>query len=781
MLPDDVQVISVDDHVIEHERVWRDRLPARYLEAGPRIVELDGGQQAWSFEGRTIPTIGLNAVAGKHPRDFGVDPVRFDEMLTGCYDVSARLADMDLDGVHAQMCFPSFPGFAGGTLFAAEDKDLATACVVAWNDFILDEWCAAAPDRFIPMVMVPFWDVAASVVEVERTAAKGAKSITFSEAPHRLGLPSYHSDHWDPFLAAAQAADMPLCLHFGTGGAPATASDANFAVAVALFGMNSQSTTVDMLLSPVFHKFPRLRVALSEGGIGWIPYVLERVDYTWERHRWYTGVNTEVRPSDLFHAHMFGCFIADNAGIEERALIGTDNIMFEGDYPHSDSNFPASRKKLADVLDDVNDHEARMIAEDNARRVFNFPRGSRDGIMTGPFEGVRVLEVASWTFVPAAGAAMADLGADVIKVEPPNGDPQRGLMNLLGRPDGSGPNPFVEIPNRGKRGMTIDLTTAQGRDVLLELATTADVFLTSYLPAVRKRLRIELDDLRGANPQIIYTCGHGWGARGPMKDTGGFDLAAGWASAGMASKMTRPGQEPMFQPAAFFDLQGANTIAGAIGTALFQRERTGVPTEVDVSLLGVGIWTLSPDIMAGPFVGSVPAPDRTRAPNPLTNSYPTSDGRWLYLVCLQADRFWAELCAAIGRPELVSDERYADMVVRAQNAEACVTELERTFVSESLEHWRKQLADFTGVWSPALTPVEVHDHVQVEANGYLPEVVANDGATFRLPAPPMQFGGVSPVPANPAPELGQHTEEILLELGRDWDAINELRQSGALG
>jgi predicted TIM-barrel fold metal-dependent hydrolase len=134
-------------------------------------------------------------------------------MLPGCYDVNARLADMDLDGVHAQMCFPSFPGFAGGTFFSAEDKDLAAACVVAWNDFILDEWSAAAPDRFIPMVMVPFWDVEASVAEVQRTAAKGAKAITFTEAPHRLGLPSFHGDHWDPFLAAAQEAQMPLCLH----------------------------------------------------------------------------------------------------------------------------------------------------------------------------------------------------------------------------------------------------------------------------------------------------------------------------------------------------------------------------------------------------------------------------------------------------------------------------------------------------------------------------------------------------------------------------------------
>ena len=376
MLPEDVQLISVDDHVIEHERVWVDRLPAKYADAAPRVVELDGGMQAWTFEGNVIPTIGLNAVAGKDPKEFGVDPVRFEDMLPGCYDVAARIADMDLDGVHAQMCFPSFPGFAGGTLFGANDKELATACVRAWNDFILDEWCAYAPDRFIPMMLVPFWDVAACVDEVARTAAKGAKAITFTEAPHRLGLPSFHTDHWDPFFAAAQDAGMPLCLHFGSGGAPEVAPDANFAVAIALFGMNSQFTTVDLLFSRVFHEFPRLKVALSEGGIGWMPYVLERLDYTWERHRWYTGINTDVAPSELFQDHIFGCFIADSAGIEERHLIGIDNIMFEGDYPHSDSNFPASRKKLADVLLDVPDDEARKIAEDNARRVFNFPRAS---------------------------------------------------------------------------------------------------------------------------------------------------------------------------------------------------------------------------------------------------------------------------------------------------------------------------------------------------------------------------------------------------------------------
>jgi predicted TIM-barrel fold metal-dependent hydrolase len=376
VLRDDVQVVSVDDHVVEHPRVWADRLPARLQDKGPRIVEFEGGRQAWVFEDQMIPNIGLNAVAGKDPKDFGLDPVRFDEMLPGCYQVAERLVDMDLDGVHAQMCFPTFPGFAGGTFFNATDKELGAACISAWNDFIIDEWCGAAPDRFIPMVLVPFWDVDLSVAEVQRTAAKGAKAISFTEAPHRLDLPSYHSDHWDRFLAAAQDADMPLCLHFGSGGAPDVAPDANFAVAIALFGMNSQFATVDLLFSPVFHKFPRLRVALSEGGIGWIPYVVERLDYVWERHRWYTGVNVDARPSDLFRDHIFGCFISDDAGVETRHLIGLQNLMFEGDYPHSDSNYPASRKKLAEVLRDVPDDEASAIAETNARRVFNFPRSS---------------------------------------------------------------------------------------------------------------------------------------------------------------------------------------------------------------------------------------------------------------------------------------------------------------------------------------------------------------------------------------------------------------------
>lgn len=375
-LQDDMQLISVDDHVIEHPDVWQSRLPEKHRERGPRIVEKEGGQEAWLFEGVEHAQIGLNAVAGKTYEEYGMDPVRFDQMIPGCYDVAERVSDMDTDGVQAQLCFPSFAGFCGGTFFNARDKELALACVEAYNDFMIDEWCGGAPDRLIPLVILPLWDPQLCAAEIERTAAKGGKAIAFTENPVPMGLPSFHTEHWDPVLAAAEETGMPLCMHFGSSTkVPITALEAPFAVVIALFGTNSMSTTVDLLMSPVFHKFPGLKVALSEGGIGWMPYILERADYTWERHRHYQpNLNFDARPSDLFKEHIFGCFIDDESGIEQRHRIGIGNIMWEGDYPHSDSNWPNSRKRVADMLADVPDDEAWAITEQNARRVFNFER-----------------------------------------------------------------------------------------------------------------------------------------------------------------------------------------------------------------------------------------------------------------------------------------------------------------------------------------------------------------------------------------------------------------------
>jgi predicted TIM-barrel fold metal-dependent hydrolase len=371
-LRDDMKLISTDDHVVEHPRVWSDRMPSRYRDVGPRIVE-DGGAQVWDFEGRRYPQIGLNAVAGRPREEYGLEPTRYDELRPGCYDPAARIADMDIDGVQAQLCFPTFPKFAGTVFLQADDKDLALVCVQAYNDFMLEEWCGSAPDRLIPLVILPLWDPRLATSELERCAALGARAVSFPENPAPLGLPSFHTDAWDPVFAAAQDAELPLCMHFGSSSqAPHTADDAPFAVSIALFGCNSMYTTADLLFSRVFHKFDSLKVALAEGGIGWVPYMLERIDYTWERHRYYTEIDKDTRPSDLFRKHVWGCFIDDEFGLANRHAIGIERITWEGDYPHSDSNWPNSRTRAAEVLADVPDEEVHRIVELNARELFCF-------------------------------------------------------------------------------------------------------------------------------------------------------------------------------------------------------------------------------------------------------------------------------------------------------------------------------------------------------------------------------------------------------------------------
>jgi len=285
------QIVSVDDHLIEHPRVWQDRLPERFKEAGPQIKDVDG-KHLWHYDGNVFPTIGLNAVAGK-PRDqWGLDPVRYEDMIPGCYDPAARVKDMDLDGVQTALCFPSFPGFAGSTFFKAKDRELAAACVSAWNDFYIDEWCATAPDRYIPLGIIPFWDIDLAVKEAERLAAKGARTISFPDSPVPGGLPSFHTDHWDPLWAVCSEAQIPLSLHFGSGSyVPGFSFAANtmnpaefkipaapFAVAITLFSSNLMWSTVDLLFSGALQRFPDLQFSLAEGGIGWVPYILESAE-----------------------------------------------------------------------------------------------------------------------------------------------------------------------------------------------------------------------------------------------------------------------------------------------------------------------------------------------------------------------------------------------------------------------------------------------------------------------------------------------------------------------
>ncbi len=388
-LQDDHQIVSVDDHLIEHPRVWQDRLPEKFKDAGPRIVEMNG-MHLWSYDGQIFPTIGLNAVAGKPPEQWGMDPVRYEDMIPGCYDPKARIADMDLDGVQAALCFPSFPGFAGGTFFRGNDKELALACVKAWNDFYIDEWCATAPDRYIPLAILPVWDIDATVVEAERVAEKGARTVSFPDSPVPLGLPSFHSDHWDGLWRVCSQAHMPVSLHFGSGSfvpgfsyssmtpvpGQLAAPDGPFAVAITLFSTNLMWTTTDLLFSGKLQQFPDLEFSLSEGGIGWVPYILERADFVWERHRYYQSIDFDTRPSDLFRKHFHGCFIEDDFGVEARDKIGIENITWECDYPHSDSYWPQSRERAAKAFENVPDDEVHQMVELNTRKLYNFPRAS---------------------------------------------------------------------------------------------------------------------------------------------------------------------------------------------------------------------------------------------------------------------------------------------------------------------------------------------------------------------------------------------------------------------
>lgn len=380
-------LISVDDHVLEPPHLWVDRVAAKDRDRAPHMV-VDGDMEYWVYDGKRYPSSGLSAVAGKSKEEFSPEPVTYAEMRPGCYDAHARIEDMDRAGILASLCFPTVTRFCGQLFMEASDRDFGFVCLQAYNDWMIDEWCAAAPGRYIPLVLIPMWDPPLAAKELERCAAKGATAFAFSENPAPLGLPTIHDKdrYWDPVMAAASELEMVVSMHVGSSSqVPQIAPDSPFMANLAWGAVRTSGTMLSWLFSGMFTRFPGVRIALSEGEIGWMPYFLERAEQVLDKQRFWVqrGVQfmshatTDVDLDTLdvrrlFEEHVFGCFIDDAHGIASLDEIGVDNVMCETDYPHSDSTWPDCIQSVKKLIGHLPPDVQYKVLRGNAERLYRF-------------------------------------------------------------------------------------------------------------------------------------------------------------------------------------------------------------------------------------------------------------------------------------------------------------------------------------------------------------------------------------------------------------------------
>ncbi len=386
------RIISVDDHVVEPPTLWTDRLPAKYQDRAPRverdraIFKFEGGVFSyekgtpdgewcdwWIYDDLVYPLPKLSAAVGFEHLD--VTPITFDQIRPGGWKQKERLEDMDANHVDASVCFPNvLPRFCGQAFLERDDKELAGLCVEAYNDWMIDEWCAGdGAGRLIPMTLVPLWDPELAAAEVRRCADKGSHAVAFSENPYPLGLPSVHAAdrHWDPLFRACEETESILNMHIGSSSKmPSTSPDAPFAVSSTITFSNAMGSFCDYILSGVFDRFPNLRIAYAEGQVGWMPYVIERMDKLWEERDSESsfGVQLENRPSSYIPGHIWGCIFDDEVGLRNRDLIGMDQICFEVDYPHADTTFPHTLEVATKIVTNagLNDDEIYKLMRGNA-------------------------------------------------------------------------------------------------------------------------------------------------------------------------------------------------------------------------------------------------------------------------------------------------------------------------------------------------------------------------------------------------------------------------------
>ena len=386
------KIISVDDHVIEPPNVWLDRLPKKYHDVGPRTVRERGTMNFvggvfsyepsddgdlcdwWIYEDKKIPQTRLAAAVGFDRDEVKVTGITYEEMRKGCWDQEARLADMDANWTDIQMCFPTFPRFCGQTFMEAQDKVLADLCVKAYNDWMVEEWCGGTNGRLQPLIIVQLWDADLAAAEVRRNAERGVRALAFSEIPPYLNLPSIHTDYWEPLFRACSETNVAIHMHIGSSSKmPSTSADAPAAVGSTLTFGNAMSSMADWMFSGWLAKFPNLKLAYSEGQIGWIPYILERADRVWEENRGWGGVSDIVKepPSTYYYQSIYACFFADQYGLENIEKVGPNNVCFETDYPHSDSTWPHSREVAMKMMDGLSDDIVYKLVRGNAIRLMD--------------------------------------------------------------------------------------------------------------------------------------------------------------------------------------------------------------------------------------------------------------------------------------------------------------------------------------------------------------------------------------------------------------------------
>jgi len=375
MQPKDMILVSVDDHIAEPADMFKAHVPAKYREQTPEVRTDDRGIQQWWYGDIKGRNLGLNAVAGKPREMFNVNPSAYTEMRPGCYDVHERVRDMSAGGQLAGLNFPNWPGFAAPVLSQGPDRALNLVMIQAYNDWHVDEWCAAYPDRFLPCGVLPLWDAETAATELRRLAGKGCHAVTFSENPTALGAPSVHSGGWDPVFAAASDEGTVLCCHVGSSAKSATTSpDAPPSVPMTLPAVAAAYSLADLIWADFWHRFPNLRFSLTEGDIGWIPYFLQRADHVHDRHGGWTRheVPGGKKPSELFLDRIITCFIDDAVGVRNLDLLNVDNICWESDFPHSDSPWPHGPEGVATLLDGLDREIVDKLTHQNAMRLFRF-------------------------------------------------------------------------------------------------------------------------------------------------------------------------------------------------------------------------------------------------------------------------------------------------------------------------------------------------------------------------------------------------------------------------